>query len=148
MLVGIIALPFALVWSLLVSLMRGMEFGQVLSVGRWGGIGFGLSFGFVTAFLMKAVTISMTFQDKKAFLSRLNVALAEIGYHPKSQTESFLTYKPSLQAGLLTGKISIQIEDTSATIVGPNTYIKNCKNSLRDLSSLRILSLKTSWKIL
>ncbi len=131
MLAAITALPFALLSSLLFSLMMGLEFGQVLCVGIWGGVAFGLLFGFVMAFLMKAVTTSVTFQEKKAFLSRLNVALAEIDYHPQSQTESFLTYKPSFQAGLLVGKISVQIENGSATIVGPNTYIKKLQKRLQ-----------------
>ena len=128
---AITALPFALLWSLLFSLMMGLEFGQVLRVDIWVGIAFGLLFGFVMAFFMKAVTTSVTFQDKKVFLSRLNVALAEIGYYPQSQTESFFTYKPSFQAGLLAGKISVQIENSSATIVGPNTYIKKLQKRLQ-----------------
>lgn len=131
MVAAITALPFALLWSLLFSLTMGLEFGQVLCVGIWGGIAFGLLFGFVTAFFLKAVTTSVTFQDKKAFLSRLNVALAEIGYHPQSQIESFLTYKPSFQAGLLAGKISVQVEYSSATIVGPNIYIKKLQKRLQ-----------------
>jgi len=131
-LAGITALPFALLWSWLFSLMRGLEFGQVfLRVGIWGGIAFGLLFGFVMAFFMKAVTISVTFQDKKAFLSRINVALAEMGYHPQSQNESFLTYKPSFQAGLLAGNISVSIENSSVTIVGPNAYIKKLQKRLQ-----------------
>ncbi|MBU2573107.1 MAG: transposase, partial [Elusimicrobia bacterium] len=58
--------------------------------------------------------------------------LAEIGYHPESQTESFVTYKPSLLAGLLSGKISVQIDDTSSTIVGPNAYIKKLQKWLQN----------------
>ena len=130
MIAGITALPFALLWSLVHSLMMGLEFGQVFREGIWHGIAFGLVSGFVMAFFIKAVTISVTFQNKKTFLSRLNVGLAEIGYHPESQTESFLTYKPSFQAGLLAGKISVQIEDNSSTIVGPNTYIKKLQKRL------------------
>ena len=131
MLAAITALPFALLWSLLLSLMWDMGFGQVFRVGIWGGIAFGLLFGFVMAFFMKAVTIFIKFQEKEAFLSRLNVALAEMGYHPESQTETFLTFKPSFQAGLLAGKISVQIEKNSVTIVGPNTYIKKLQKRLQ-----------------
>ncbi len=130
-LAAITALPFALLWSLLFSLMMGLEFGQVLRVGIWSGIAFGLLFGFIMAFFMKAVTIFIKFQEKEAFLSRLNVALAEIGYHPESQTETFLNFKPSFQAGLLAGKISVQIEESSVTIVGPNTYIKKLQKRLQ-----------------
>lgn len=132
-LAGITALPFALLWSLLFSLMMDLEFGQVLGgVGIWSGIAFGLLFGFIMAFFMKAVTISIEFQEqeKEAILSQLNVALAEMGYHPESQTETFLTFKPSFQAGLLAGKISVQIEQNSVTIVGPNNYIKKLQQQL------------------
>lgn len=101
---AVTALPFGLLLSWLFSLAMGLDFGQVLAVGIWGGVAFGLIFGLVTAFLTKAVTISAGFQDKETFLSRLNVALAEIGYHPHSQTETFFTYKPSFQAGLLLEK--------------------------------------------
>ncbi len=131
-LAAITALPFALLWSLLFSSTMGLEFGQVLSgVGIWSGISFGLLFGFIMAFFMKAVTIFIMFQKKQAFLSQLNVALAEMGYHPESQAETFLTFKPSFQAGLLAGKISVQIEQNSATIVGPNNYIKKLQKRLQ-----------------
>lgn len=130
-LAAITALPFALLWSWLFSIIRSLEFGQVfLRVGIWGGIAFGLLFGFAMAFFVKAVTISVTFQDKKTFLSRINLALAEMGYHPQSQNENFLTYKPSFQAGLLAGNISVSIENSSATIVGPNSYIKKLQKRL------------------
>lgn len=88
---AIAALPFALLSSLYFSLMMGLEFGAALRAGIWAGNAYGLLFGFVMAFFMKAVTISVTYEDKRAFLARLNVALAEIDYHPESQTESFTT---------------------------------------------------------
>ena len=130
-LAAITALPFALLFSLALSLMWAIGFGQAFRVGIWCGIFFGLLFGFVMAFFMKAVTIFIKFQEKEAFLSRLNVALAEMGYHPESQSETFLTFKPSFQAGLLAGKISVQIEQNSVTIVGPNTYIKKLQKRLQ-----------------
>lgn len=128
---AVTALPFGLLWSWLFSLAMGLDFGQVLAVGIWGGVAFGLIFGFVTAFFTKAATISADFQDKETFLSRLNVALAEIGYHPQSQTETFFTYKPSFQAGLLSGKISVQLEHGSAMIVGPSTYVKKLRKRIQ-----------------
>jgi len=112
----------------------GVEFGQLLcniGISMCFGLFFVLSIGVGMAFSMKAVTISVTFRDKKAFLSRLNIVLAEIDYHPVSQTESFLTYKPSFQAGLLAGRISVQIDDNSATLVGPNWYIKKLQKWLQ-----------------
>jgi hypothetical protein len=120
----ITAVLWALLWSLVFSAMMGEEFSQVLPVGIYGGIAFGLLFSLIMSFFMKSATISLTFRDKADFLARLNIALAEIGYHPESQAENFLTYKPSVKAGLLAGKISVQIIDSSLTIVGPKTYIK------------------------
>ena len=126
---------FVFLCTLLISfmIMKGLESGQILRAS----IMFGIAFMFLvvavvlTAFAIKAIVISVTFQDRKAFLSRLNVVLAEIGYHPESQTESFLTYKPSLLAGLLAGRISAQIDDNSATLVGPNWYIKKLQKWLQ-----------------
>lgn len=126
------AVAFALLWSLLFSLVTGSEFGAVLRFAIWGGIAFGLFFGFLMAFSMKAASISETYQDKQAFLARLNVVLAQMGYHPRSQTESLATYKPSLRAGLLAAEISVQMGDSSCTIVGPNSYIKKLQKRLRE----------------
>lgn len=131
MIAGITALPFGLLWSILFSIMMGIDFGQVLKVGIWAGIAFGLFFGFVMAFFMKANTISILVHDKKSFIDKLNIGLAEIGYHPESQTDNFLTFKPSFQAGLLAGKISIQIGQNSATIIGPSTYVKKLQKRIQ-----------------
>ena len=122
---------FVYLGSVGLSLISGVELIRVLRVAIWSGIPGVLLIGFGAAHTIKAVTASVTFQDKKTFLSRLNVLLAEIGYHPESQTESFLTYKPSLLAGLFSGKISVQIDDTSSTIVGPNAYIKKLQKRLQ-----------------
>ena len=127
---GITALVFLLL-PVCLHLIAGTNLFYGLRVFAWIGIPCTLLNGFGIASSLKAVAIPVTFQDKKAFLSRLNVVLAEIGYHPESQTESFVTYKPSLLAGLLSGKISVQIDDTSSTIVGPNAYIKKLQKWLQ-----------------
>jgi len=137
--IAVITASIALLYALVFSLIMGLEFGQILhniSISMCFGLVFLLSIGIGMAFSMKAVTISMTFQDNKAFLSKLNVVLAEVGYHPESQIESFLTYKPSFQAGLFSGKISVQIDDNSATLVGPNWYIKKLQKWLQQPEKL------------
>lgn len=129
---GITALPSVLLFSWSLSLIWDLKFSQVfVRYGIWSGIGFGLLFGLIMAFSMKAVTISVTFEDKETFLSRINITLAEMGYHPESQNESFLTYKPSFQAGILAGKISVSIKNSIATIVGPNSYIKKLQKLIQ-----------------
>ena len=128
---AITGLPFTLLWSAFFALFMGWDFGLVLRLGGiWAGLGFGLLFGFVMAFSLKAVTISRAYEDKATFLSRLNIILAELDYHPEFQSENFLSYKPSLYAGLLSGKISVQLHQNSATIVGPSTYIRKIEKRI------------------
>ncbi|MBI4801205.1 MAG: hypothetical protein HY796_01660 [Elusimicrobia bacterium] len=132
--ITLITASFALLYSLGFSLIMGVGFGQSLHnviISMCFGLVFVLSIGVGMAFTMKAITVPVTFQDRKAFLSRLNVVLAEIDYHPVSQIGSFLTYKPSFQAGLLAGNISVQIDDNSATMVGPSCYIKKLQKWLQ-----------------
>jgi hypothetical protein len=133
-LAAIIGLAFGLVWSLVFSLAMGLEFGEVFRLaGIRGGAAVGLLTGFVLAFLMKGVAISESYEDKRAFLARLDVALAAIGYYPQLQTESFMTYKPSsFEAWLLAGSISVRIEETSCTIVGPKIIIKRLRERLKE----------------
>lgn len=114
--------------SFVLSLIWGLEFVQVI---MWGSIFFGL-FAFATAFEWKKVVISETFQDKEAFLKRLNAELDEMDYHRQSQTEASLTYKPSFMHGygFFTPKIYVQIEQSSATIVGPSSNIKKLQRRM------------------
>jgi hypothetical protein len=126
-LAGITSLPFALLWSVMYSAMMDLDFGQVLGTGIWAGIAFGVIFGFVMAFFLRAETISVPVQDRETFLTTLNIELAELGYHPESQAGDFFTFKPSFQAGLLAGKVSVQIRPGSATIVGPLTYVRKLR---------------------
>jgi len=122
---------FVYLGSVGLSLISGVELIRVLRVAIWSGIPGVLLIGFGAAHTIKAITVSMTFQDKKAFLSRLNVLLAEIGYHPESQTESFLTYKPVGKSRLFDVNISVQVDDSSVTIVSPNAYIKKLQKRLQ-----------------
>jgi hypothetical protein len=126
---GITALVFLLL-PVCLHLITGADLFYGLRVFAWIGIPCTLLNGFVAAFYIKAVTISMTFQDKKAFLARLNIVLAEVGYHPEFQTESFLTYKPARKFQLFDINISVQIDDNSVTMVGPNWYIKKLQKWL------------------
>jgi len=122
------AMMFALLLSFLFSVTSHENFWDVLTkVGIWAGLLFGVLFGFVMAFFMKAETLIVPFQDATAFMTDLNFALARIGYHPDVQTGQFITYRPSFQAGILSGIISVQINPNNATIVGPSMHIKKLK---------------------
>ena len=115
--------------SFALYLIWGSEFVQII---MWCSILFGL-LSFATAFELKKVVISVTFQDKEAFLKRLNAELEEMDYHQESQTEASLTYKTSFMHGhgFYAPKIYVQIDQSSATIVGPSGSIKKLQGKIK-----------------
>jgi hypothetical protein len=124
MLGAITALPFAILWSWLFAAMQQRSFGEILSFGIGAGLFFGLFFGLTMAFFLKGETATVEVRDAKGFVSRLNVAMSQLGYNPATQTEDFFTYKPSFQAGFTAGRISVQFQDGQAVVVGPKMYVK------------------------
>ena len=107
-----------------------VDFGSVLPYGLGAGGGFGLLFGFVMAFFMRGIETSLPIRDRDEFLKRLRPTLAQLGYYPESESQSFLTFKPSFQAGFLAGRISVQLQENGAQIVGPVTYVKKLMRRL------------------
>ncbi|MBE9170347.1 hypothetical protein IQ238_23435 [Pleurocapsales cyanobacterium LEGE 06147] len=84
----------------------------------------GLIAGLVGAKFNRSVTLSAYFSNKKAFSKILNEILSQMGFEPKSQLEDFIVYDKSSWKTLFTGKIFVQIEDSSATIIGRSSIIK------------------------
>ncbi len=130
MIAGVTSLPFALLWSWLFAQMNGMSFGNVLSVGIWGGLGFGVLFGFTMAFFLKGEMRRIPVSDPAQFRDRLTMMMAQIGYIPETQTEKILTYRPSYQAGLLSGRITVAISSNEAVMVGPTMHVRKLSNSI------------------
>lgn len=124
MLAAITGLPFALLWTGLMAIMQGQPFGEILPLGLVAGLLFGVSFGLIMAFFLKGETATLAVEDEQAFVARLNIATSQLGYYPATQGEGFFTYKPSFQAGLAAGRISVQLQDDRAVIVGPRMYVK------------------------
>ena len=92
---------------------------------------FGLLFGLLAASNYKASTISISFANKDVFITQLKAAMATIGFHPESQNHNTLSYKPSgFREKIMSPRISVQIEQNSATIVGPAQSIKRLKKSI------------------
>jgi hypothetical protein len=120
---AITALPFAVLWSWLFAAMQDQSFGEILPFGLLAGLLFGLVFGLTMAAVFKAETASVAVSDKQHFISTVNSALSQFGYTPASQFDDFFTYKPSFQAGLVAGTISVQLTEQQAVIVGPKIYV-------------------------
>ncbi len=91
---------------------------------------FGLLFGLTMAAFLKGVTITVNVRDKDEFVSQINVAMSQIGFNPATASGNFLTFKPSFQAGLLSGNFSVAIQGNKATIVGPGMYVKKLQKCL------------------
>ena len=116
-------LAWTLAFTWILSAFMKMNFDQALFIGNISGGLFGIAMGLSMAYFIKAAKLSVVFNDKRNFHSKLNMILAEIGYHPESQTDRLFTYKPSIHTGLLFGKVSVQVEDDSADILGPWYYV-------------------------
>ncbi len=88
------------------------------------GILFGLVAGLVGAYFNRSATISVSFRNKKTFIKTLEQALSEMGFQKKSQLEEFAVYEKSAIRTLFSGKVLVQIDQNSATIIGRSSNIK------------------------
>jgi hypothetical protein len=115
-----LGVPFAIVWSGLFASMEQLRFVEVLPLGLLAGLFFGL----ILAFFLKGETATLEVGDKRAFVSRVNIATWRLGYYPATQTEDFFTYRPSLELGMAGWRISVQLHDDQAVIFGPKMYVE------------------------
>ena len=125
MIFGVTSPLFALGFDFLMSLQTGVPFGRMLTISIPTGFMFGLLFGLIMAAFLKADTITVNIRDRDDFVSRINVAMSQIGFYPETGSGNFLIFKPSFWAGLMSGRFSIVIQGSKATIVGPSKYLKN-----------------------
>src|SRR5437660_79206 len=88
----IFGLLFAILFSL-VSASQKELFGGILLIGLFTGLFGGLSFGLIWASFFKGETATVEVGDKKVFVSRLNIAMYQLGYNPATQTDDFFSYK-------------------------------------------------------
>jgi hypothetical protein len=95
------------------------------------GVGFGLLLGFLNAFNYKSSTISVSFQDGDEFFRRLEAAIKELGFRPEAKSQKTFIYKrTAFREKLMKPRISVQMEQTSATIVGPAGYIGKLRKKI------------------
>lgn len=92
--------------------------------------GFTLVF-LILAFFWKASTISLTFEDKEAFLQKLNGALRKVKYRLKYRTGGYSIYTFRSDNPSLIPAVNVHIEGNSAKITGPRSRIKKLEKRLR-----------------
>lgn len=124
-------LPFSLVFWLLMTLSGGNAAGQAVFQSLVSGFLFGLFFSPVMAYFLKGETITVRVEDKDTFKNKINIAMAQLGFNPTTASDDFLTFKPTLQAGLLAGRFSVALLGDTATIVGASMYVKKLKKILK-----------------
>lgn len=127
---GVTALPFGLGFGWLMSVQSGTPFGTMLKGTIPLGLMFGILFGLTMAAFFKGATIALTVRDKDEFVSQINIAMSQIGFNPATTSGNFLSFKPSFQAGLMSGKFSVVIHGTKATIVGPSLFVRKLQKRL------------------
>ena len=124
-----LAVPFAIVFSGIIAALEQVSFVEVVPRG----LVVGLLFGLIMAFFLKGeiATIEVV-GDKRAFVSRVNIAMWRLGYHPATQTEDFFTYRPLLELGMAGGRISVQLHDNQAVIFGPKKPVEKAMKALAE----------------
>jgi hypothetical protein len=84
----------------------------------------GLLIGLFLAFSLKGGTATLEVGDKKAFISRVNIATWRLGYKPAIRTEDSFIYRPSFALGTSGWRISVEVLDNRAVIYGPKQYVE------------------------
>jgi hypothetical protein len=124
------ALPFGVLWTLGYSLIQWLNPVAAAPYGLAAGVLFGVLFGLAMGAIMYGVTATVPVADPDRFITRLYAALAEMGYEPTGAADRLLFFRPSLKAGLMAGRITVQAGSTTATIVGPKNYVLKLKKKL------------------
>jgi hypothetical protein len=98
-------------------------------VGAW--LGFITFISIMLALTGMKKTISVpVYDDRDAFLQRASSVITNLRYRPFRQTENMLIFKPPLMGGLLAEKISVQLEQGSATITAPRGLLGKIQERL------------------
>jgi hypothetical protein len=125
-------LPF----GVLMSTVGGMETDEGLAAGFM----FGVLFGVVMAPLMMSVKVRLPFADRQSFVSKLNVSMAELAYHPKTQAAEFIVFEAVSAGAYKLGPLSlapasyftvfVQLDQDGASIVGPRQTVRKLERRL------------------
>jgi hypothetical protein len=127
-----LAWPAAIGWSVTSAALNPLGFMEGFVQALPLGLVFGLLFGLILAFSLKGETATLEVGDKRAFISRINIAIWRLGYKPAIQTEDFFTYRPSFELGTSGWRISVQLHDDQAVIYGPKQYVEKVIKALAE----------------
>ena len=126
--VPMVFLPPALM-CLLVTGGLGM-YGDFLPFGLIGGPLGGILFGLIAAFLIRAAEVVVPIRDKQAFLDKLRLAIAEIGYGQPDAYGPKMIFRATPRAGRFAGNITVEMFDDSAKVHGPRMPVARLMKKL------------------
>lgn len=90
-------------------------------------VGFITLLSLLLALAGRQESVSLQVYDRNIFLQRIHQALTSLRYRPLTQSDSLLVYKPPLNGGLLAEKITIQLNQDTATITGSSRMLKRIR---------------------
>jgi len=93
----------------------------------------GLLIGLLLAFSLKGESVTLEVDDKRAFISRMNIAMWRLGYKPAIRTEDLFTYRPSFELGTSGWRMSVEFVDGRAVIYGPKQYVEKLTKALSEV---------------
>jgi hypothetical protein len=114
---------FGIGWSYFMSVALGKPFIWILPGGILVGLLFGLITGPLTGVFAAVRKVSIESADPLNALGQIAMLMAELGYFGSFQGEGVSTYKPSFQAGLLAGRITIRQHHGVIEVIGPRYYV-------------------------
>ena len=93
------------------------------------GLVFGLLTGVLGAKFNRSVTVTASYRKSKNFEKTIQKVLNDLGFITDSQLEEFTVYQIPSFKSLFVGKLFLQIEKRSATIICRSSLVKQLKEN-------------------
>jgi hypothetical protein len=120
--------------SLLLALATSKGLGLGFSTGYPQQIGVlgGLIAGILGGALNRTITLTVPFNDQKAFIARLNDIMTRKGYERQEDMDEVWVYQRANLAKLLTGKVFVFFGEGNATIASRAVQIRGIREVLEN----------------
>lgn len=93
------------------------------------GLGVGVITGILGATFNRSVTITVNYKKSRVFEQNIQELLTDLGFAATSELEGFTVYQIPNIKSLFVGKVFVEIEKRSATIICRSSLAKEIKNS-------------------
>lgn len=128
--------------------LTGLPFGVLMSTfggmttdeGIAAGFAFGVLFGVVMAPMMMSIKVRIPMTDRTEFVSKLNVTMAELAFHPKTQSAGYIIFEAVSAGAYKLGPLAltpasfftvfVQLDGDAASIVGPRQTVRKLERRL------------------